>query len=76
MSTGKRHKALRSNIFQSFLAQVRGVLRQKDEHVEADVPCTEANKCSLVQIESNHRVSDQNLKKFTHKLHKELKQPS
>ena len=34
-----------------------GVLRQKDDHVEADVPCTEGNECSLVQV----HVPDRNL---------------
>ncbi|KAK2566493.1 hypothetical protein P5673_009103 [Acropora cervicornis] len=31
-----------------------GVLRQKDVCVEAGVPCTEANECSLLQIVANH----------------------
>ena len=43
-----------------------GVIRQKDEHVAADVPCTEANEWFPVQIVANHPVSDQNLSQEIH----------
>ena len=43
-----------------------GVLRQKDEHMEGDVPCTEANECSPVQVVANHCESDQNLSQEIH----------
>ena len=38
-----------------------GVLREKDERAEADVPCAEANECSPVQMAAEHCASDQNL---------------
>ena len=43
-----------------------GVIRQKDEHVKADVPCIEVNKCSPVQMVANHCTSDQNLSQEIH----------
>ena len=43
-----------------------GVLRQKDEHVEADVPCTIANESSPVQVVANYHASDQNLSEQIH----------
>ena len=43
-----------------------GVLRKKDEHVEADVPCTEGNEYSLVQMAANHHVSDRKLSQEIH----------
>ncbi|XP_015765103.1 PREDICTED: uncharacterized protein LOC107344017 isoform X3 [Acropora digitifera] len=37
------------------------VLRQKDEHGDADVHCTEANECCPVQMAAKHCASDENL---------------
>ena len=48
-----------------------GVIRQKDEHVAADVPCTEASEGFPVQIVANHPVSDQNL---SHEIHSPVTQ--
>ena len=38
-----------------------GVLRQKDEHGDTDVPCREANECCPVQMAAKHCASDENL---------------
>ena len=50
----------------NFDSTTDGVVRQKGEHVAADVPCTEANECFPVQIVANHLVSDQNLSQEIH----------
>lgn len=59
----------------NFDSTTDGVVRQKGEHVAADVPCTEANECFPVQIVANHLVSDQNLSQEIHSaVIQELKQ--
>ena len=43
-----------------------GVLRQKAERGDADVPCTEANACCPVQMAAKQCASDENLSQEIH----------